>query len=317
MRKRLLVGLAVAGLLGVYFCSCETTQILAVRDPLLAQAENHFAQGQYRAALLKYSAYLYFPQPSKPDKALALYRLGYCQFALQQYRDAEQTLSRFVTEFPSDQRRPEAEQWLTESRAHLEQEVRRSHDRIDLAVSEIAALEEAKEQEPGNADLHFRLGEVYWRMSRFTDALQAYQRAAQLDPRYLQHPSIQNRLIVGDDASLALKDSLITPKPAGAIQVRNVQTKHVERSDFWGVHPDENAYVVSGEAVNVGNKTCVNVQVEVTIYDFYEKVMDTRTVDIGAMKPGERRHFVAELNRFAGDPLDIRRHETQVFYKEQ
>jgi tetratricopeptide (TPR) repeat protein len=188
---------------------------------------------------------------------------------------------------------------------------------MDLAVNEIAALEEAKEQEPGNADLHFRLGEVYWRMSRFSDALQAYQRAVQLDPRYLQHPSIQNRLIVGDDASLALKDSLITPKPTGAIQVRNVQTKHVERSDFWGVHPDENVYVVSGEAVNVGNKTCVNVQVEVTIYDFYEKVMDTRTVDIGAMKPGERRHFVAELNRFAGDPLDIRRHETQVFYKEQ
>lgn len=317
MRRRLLVGPVTAGLAVLCLCSCETTRFLAVRDTLIEEAESHFARGQYQPALLKYSAYLFSPEPSRPHKALALYRLGYCQFALRDYRDAENTLGRFIDEFPADRRRPEAEEWLAKSRSYREQEVRRSRERVEMAVSEIAALQEGAEQEPQNAELHFRLGEVYWRMGQFAEALEAYRKAIEFNPEYLQHPSIRKRVIVRDDASLALRESLIIPEPTGPIRVRNIGTKRVERSDFWGVHPTEYAYVVSGEVINVGDRTCVNVQVEVTIYDFYGRVMDARIANIGTMRAGQRRHFVAELNRFAGDPLDIRRYETQVFYEER
>lgn len=318
MRKRLLPGSASAGLLAVSLClACETPPVLTVRQPLLKEADSHFSRGEYQPALLKYSAYLYLPEATKVSEASALYRMGICQFMLGQYSDARSTFTRFIRHFPDDKRLPQAREWLAKAQDHLRQEERLSQERVEMAAAEIAALREWVEQDPRDADLHFRLGEIYWRMGQYNDALDAYESAVRLDPRYLQHPSIRKRVVVRNDNSLDLRDSPVLPKPAGPIRVRDVETKYIKRSDFWGVEPTEHIYIVTGEVVNEGNRTCVGVQVEVTIYDFYESVMDSRTVQVGTMKPGQRRHFVAELNRFAVDPLDIRRCETQVFYEER
>ena len=218
--------------------------------------------------------------------------------------------------FPDDKRRPEAEDWLTEIHTYLQKEEYRRRERLHAAADKIATLKEETKLNSEDAEKYFELAEVYWKMGQFPEALDAYSQAIRLDPRYRGHPSIQKRLIVRENGSVELRDSLITPKAAGPIRVRNIQTKRVERSDFWGIHATEYAYVVSGEVIHIGNRTCTNVQVEVTIYDFYEKVMDAKIVNIGTMKPGQRRHFVTRLNRFAGDPLNIRRYETQVFYEE-
>ncbi|MFH1743048.1 MAG: tetratricopeptide repeat protein [bacterium] len=318
MRKRSQIGPVAIGLVGLCLCACATGQrFLMTRDPLISEAESHFSRGEYRLAQLKYSAYLYSPEPSKPDEALALFRLGHCQYILGHHRDAEQTLSRYVRTFPDDKHRPEAEEWLVEIRTYIQKEERLREQRIHATADEIATLKETTRLDPRNAEKHFELGEAFWKMGQIPEALEAYNKAVRLDPRYRQHPTIQKRAIVHEDGSLELRESLITPKTAGPIRIRNIQTKRVERSDFWGIHPTEYGYVVSGEAVHVGDKTCTNVQIEVTIYDFYEKVMDAKIVNIGTMKPGQRRHFVTNLNRFAGDPLDIRRYETQVFYEEQ
>jgi len=307
-----------AGLFAAFFCSCGTGRLLAVRqEPLIQEAEEQFERGAYQQALLKYTAYLYSPHVSKPNEALALYKMGYCQFFLKNYRDASQTFQRFLADFPNDPRAAEVEELLGKTKEYQRQERQRSRERVEAAVREIVNLKQATEADPQDAEKQFQLGESYWKMGQFDDALKAYEKAIELNPRYLEHPSIRKRLIVSDDASLALRPSPVTPKKDGPIRVRNVETKHVKRADFWGVHPTENVYVVSGEVINVGDRTCTNVQVEVTIFDFYENVMDTRMVRIGTMRPGQRRHFVAELNRFAGDPLDIRRYETQVFYEEQ
>ncbi len=318
MRKCLPAGFLTASLFVTFFCSCQTGRLFSDRqEPLIREAEQHFARGAYQQALLKYSAYLYSPHVSKPNEALALYKMGYCQFLLKNYKDASQTFQRFLADFPQDPRSDEVAELLGRTKEYQRQERERSRERVEAAVKEIVDLKQATEADPQDAEKQFQLGESYWKMGQYEEALKAYEQAIELNPRYLDHPSIRKRLIVNDDATLALRPSPVRPKESGPIRVRNVDTKHVKRADFWGVHPTENVYVVSGEVINVGDRACTNVRVEVTIFDFYENVMDTRMVHIGTMRPGQRRHFVAELNRFAGDPLDIRRYETQAFYEEQ
>ncbi|HQP98724.1 MAG TPA: tetratricopeptide repeat protein [bacterium] len=317
MRKGWSLKLIAVGLMGVLLSGCATSNSLMVRDSLLREAESHFSRGEYRLAQLKYSAYLYSPEEPKPQKALALYRLGYCQYIAGHHRDAEKTLSQFVTEFPNDKRRPEAEEWLNSIRGFLEKQAKRSQQQVEKTAQQITSLREQTQQSPNDAEKHFQLGESYWKMGQFDEALKEYDLAVRLNPQYRQNPSVQKRTYIGDDGALKLRESLLTPKTTGPIDIRKVRTRRVETSDFWGTHPTKYSYVVSGEAFHVGDRVCANIQIEVTIYDFFEKVMDSRIVNIGTMQPGQSRHFVAELNRFAGDPLEINRYETQVFYEER
>jgi tetratricopeptide (TPR) repeat protein len=317
MRKGWRVKFIAVALMGVLLTGCATSKSLVIRDPTLREAESYFNRGEYRLAQLKYSAYLYSPEEPKSQKALALYRLGYCQYITGCHRDAERTLSQFVTEFPNDKRRPEAEEWLNNIRGFLQKQAERSRQQVEKTTQQISSLREQTQQSPNDAEKHFQLGESYWKMGLFEDALKEYNVAVQLNPQYRQNSSVQKRTYIGDDGTLKLRESLLTPKAVGPIDIRRIRTRRVETSDFWGTTPTKYSYVVSGEAVHVGDRVCANVQIEVTIYDFFEKVMDSRIVNIGTMQPGQTRHFVAELNRFAGDPLEINRYETQVFYEEQ
>ena len=55
----------------------------------------------------------------------------------------------------------------------------------ETLVAEIARLKEMLKDNPDNADLHFLLGNVYFRAEQQQQAIEAYKRSIQIDPTFV------------------------------------------------------------------------------------------------------------------------------------
>ncbi len=281
---------------------------------LVEEADRLFEKGQYQTALLKYSGYVLSPYPNKDKRDLpyARYQMALCQFLLGQYTDARMTLSTLMKENPG-QYRQEADALMAKINEKIQARDQILAQKQDELQQEIQKVEQFAAQNPNSAEYHFQLGDLYWKAGRTTDAVKEYEKAAKLDPSYLEKSTLRQRVRVTSAGDFTVRDSIPLAAPQGPVRVTGARMQIVQRENWLG---KKETIRLSGQVENVGLYDVTNVQVEVTIYDFHDTVQGVQLAKIGTLRAGQKRPFSVLFDDYSELAIDINKYTTQVFYDE-
>ncbi len=277
-------------------------------------ADRYFQQGQFKTAKLKYAGIVYAKDTDQQEVPHARYQLGLCHYMLGEYSQALKTLTVFIEQYPDASAVNKAKEIIDLCKSRVDQKNQELADRRNELLKQIQHVEELAAREPDNADHHFKLADLYWASGRFRKSVAQYERAVSLNPEYLQADTLRNRVRIDPSGDFTLREPLLDMiEGEGPVRVVNTKLDRVQRSDWLGEYE---ILRVSGAVENRGLWDVRNVQVEVSIYDFFDTIQDTRTVSIGTVRAGGKRNFSVLLDQFSGLAVDIRKFTTQVFYEE-
>ncbi len=281
-------------------------------NSVVKDADRYFEQGQYKTALLKYAGIVYAKDSDKEEVPHSRYMLGLCHYFLEQYSEAYKTLDVLVKMHPDFSYIDKAKEIMEKSKAQIDQRNQLlAQKRMELK-SDIQHLEKRVSENPKNGDLYYNLGNLYWSAGRFRESVAMYEKAARINPRYLENSHIQNRVRITPDGNFAVRDPLLALKEEDPVRV-NADMERVQKANWLG---EEEKLRVSGTVENRGLWDVQNVRIEVTIYDFHDVVQGTKLVPVGNLKAGKERNFSVLFDEYSGMAIDIRKFTTQVFYEE-
>jgi tetratricopeptide (TPR) repeat protein len=312
MRLALIVSAAL------FLAACTTTghspksiRIDRHMERSVSDADRYFEQGQYRTAMLKYSGIVYAKDSDQGDVPYSRYKLGLCHYFLGQYSEALKTLTTFTDQYPDHPRTNEAKEIIEICEKKLDEKNLQIAERRSDLLKEIQRYEEWIVREPTRAEFHYHLADLYWAAGRFRESVSYYEQAAVLQPEYLQQSTLRNRVRIDPSGHFTLREPLLDLLEGdGPVRVKNAKLDRVKRSDWLGEYE---LLRVSGMVENRGMQDVRNVQIEVTIYDFFDAIQDTRMVNVGALRAGGTRNFSVLMDQFSGAAVDIRKFTTKVF----
>lgn len=181
---------------------------------------------------------------------------------------------------------------------------------------EIKKLKAQLEKEPGTLAYQWELADLLWKRGDFEEAAELYLAIVAAHPEYAEDATFMSRIEMQPDG----RHVLLTPaevvrrqaeaQPIVIINVSTFRTGQRE-SDFYGmniarlqgvagyrIRGQERQFAVTGQALNRSKKTLYGVQVYVTVYGIGSLVLDTTTVNIGRLGPGEIRAFSVKFDTF-------------------
>ncbi|MGC9326965.1 MAG: FxLYD domain-containing protein [Candidatus Hinthialibacter sp.] len=280
----------------------------------IKEADQFFDKGQYQTALLKYSSYVYAPFSNKKYEEYAIYKMGLCQFLLEQYDDAHKTVAMLQNKYPDF----EYKQQVNDLKMRIDDKINLNHQILAQKWSdlqkEITKTEQLLAQNPQNPEYVFHLGDLYWDAGRFDDAIKQYETAAHLDKSFLEKKTLRSRVRITTDGQFRVRDPIYEniQKPA-PVKVVDVRRERVEREDWLSTYE---SLRLSGYVKNDGLYDVTNVKVEVAIYDFFDTIQETKIVPVGDLRAGGQRPFSVLFNQYRGLGIDITKYTTEVFYDE-
>lgn len=301
----------------VLMISCQsaqrTTKLADSKASVLDEANRLFAQQDYEPALMKYSTYVYSPFPKKNSLADARYHMGLCQYFLGRYHESADTMTILLQDYPQFSMSNEAVEILKQSRLRVEENLTASTEQELKHQETITNLQDQIGQYPKNAQLHYQLANQYWNAGQYQTAALHYEQAILLNPDYEKDSLVRNRVYYTDDNVLVPRDPLVElQQQDDVIRLSNVQHDVRTRENWLG---RRESIRVSGEAENVTLRTVRGVRIEITLVDFFEKIQDSQTVNLGSIRPGETRTFSTLMTQFSGSAYDNLRVRTKVFYQ--
>ncbi|MDP8245719.1 MAG: tetratricopeptide repeat protein [Candidatus Hinthialibacter antarcticus] len=278
----------------------------------LDQADKYYERGNYQRAQLLYSGYVYSSFSNQERIDYALYQLGLCHYLMGEYRDAFLTLNEVVTKYPNFDNAPQAKLVIAKCQVRLQSEKETITERAETIHQKMAQYQKFIEESPTNAEYQFKLGDLYWQSGQFSEAVSAYQRAAELDPDYLRSNEIRQRVRITQDGRYVLRDPMLDIQQDQVMRV-DARLDRIYRDNWLGEYQ---AVRISGFVQNEGLRDVSDAQVEVSVYDFYDTVQGTKVVHLGFVPAGGKRAFTALFDEFSGESIDIKKYTTQVFYSE-
>lgn len=281
-------------------------------DLQLDQADRYFERGNYQRAQLLYSGYVYSSFSNQKRNDYALYQLGLCHYLMGEYRDSFLTLNEVVTKYPNFVDVSKAKQVIAKCQERLQDEKEAITERAQNVQQDLAKYQKFAEENPTNAEYQFKLGDLYWQSGQLQKAVNAYQKAAELDPDYLRSNEIRQRVRITQDGKYVLRNPILDLQQDQVMRV-DARLDRVYKDNWLGEYQ---AVRVSGFVNNEGLRDAANVQVEVSIFDFYDTIQGTKTIHLGLVPAGGRRAFSAMFDEFSGESIDIKKYTTQVFYNE-
>ncbi len=301
----------------LFLCfSCVTSQTTTddyANNRLLREADEYFENGDYHAALAKYSAYLYSPFDNKNALPYARYKVGVCHYLVGHYGDAIVALKKLVNENPDVAYASEAQEIIHQSQDQLQSQNEHIEKEMERLEEEIASLNEKIEEEPDNGLYHFQLANALWNSGQYHKSVNEYEKAVELDPTLIEEGVLRKRIRIKDDGEFVLRDPIFEFNKVDPVRVKHVRKERYERETWL---EEYEALRVSGVVVNEGLHDVKNVSVEITIYDFYDTAQDSRVKHIGRLNAGDERSFSVLMDRYTGLWVDIRKIETKVMYDE-
>ncbi len=311
----ILIFLFLAGMLS----ACQTQQrkagLTQANQKPLEEAYLLFQQEKYKAALAKFSSYVYAPFPQKDQLASARYHMGLCHYFLHQFPEAAESMNILLQKHPQFDMAEEANEILTISRSKVQSAKQKQQtEALDLN-HKIASLEDQIEQSPRSAQLHFQLGNHYWEAGEYQTAALHYEHAIQLNPEYEQNETVRGRVFYNNQNLLTPHDPVKKYQDADqVIRITNINHSVRTREDWLG---RRESIRVSGAAENRSLRTVHNVAVEITLVDFFGEIQDSQLVRLGSIRPNETRSFSTLMNQFSGSANSNFRVKTQAIFDEQ
>ncbi len=271
----------------------------------IQQARQMLREGDYGAAIprLQHTMEKYQRNAAAAE---ARYLLGHAYYGTSNYRDAAENFHKYLEVAPAGEHAEEAQRLITQIQEEYEA-VFPSPQQFEERLREARA---AVEQNPGDLEKKLELADVLWRKGDYEQAGEVYEEVLDQDPGYAEDSTVSRRVEIGPGGRL----TLLTP---AEVQRREIEERPLVITNLESFRPSSSRdlftrqhrhYVVSGQAVNRGETTLNGVRVQVTIYGFGDVVYDTDTVNIGRLRPGERRPFSVRFSNF--DTIEnIHRHE--------
>ena len=264
----------------------------------LTEADTYFQQGQYKRAMMKYTSYVYSPFPNKTNLAYARYKLGLSHFMLEQYPEAFSTLENLLEETPDFPQAKQAQELMQKAQAKMSVRKQELEQKQQELMQKIVQMEQFVQQDPNNAEYHFQLGNYYWDVGLYTKSLEQYQLAANLNPAYLDQTSIRNRVRITSEGHYTFRDPIYEIDQPKEIRIIKGRMQRIERDNWLG---EQDFIRYSGEVENQGLRDVRNVRIQVTLYDFFERIQGTQVIKIGLL-PAEDDDLRGNLPPFSRQP---------------
>ena len=248
--------------------------------------------GQY-AQVIPRLAHLVSDCAHTPAGQEAHFFLGVAYHEIGGLKQAREHLRAYLKSAPAGAHAELGQRYL----AKLDSEIDLATQTQREAEERIAELEEEAEQASDELAHKLELADLYWREGRFDEAGTVYAQVLRKWPQLETDPTIRQRIERQDDGDLVI----LTPQEVERrIAERDplviINTSAFKSGRLWGqaAVAMPRYYNVTGEVVNRSESSLRNVRVIVTLYEF-STVIDTKTVAIGAMRPGETRAFSAKF----------------------
>ena len=309
MRSRVRLRSPFLGLLVVVLVACaHLTNPTLQRD--LRSADKSFHNKQYGIAVTKYLSLLEGLDPGTTH-ASVLFRLAECYYNLNSYYDARQSFESYLKLYPDREDADRSRRYLEKIRREYDKREAQYQAGIQKEMERISELKALVEKNFQNARYHFELGNAYWNLAQYQEAVKEYFQAIELDRSYKQNALIKSRLIFD------LEGNVIPFTPRERIELEREKEPIVIYNTFGARARDwyrsqQNKYIVTGQAKNQSTRPVLNLRIEVTLVNTYGNVLDVKTTYLGNVFPQEVRSFradfanisdVANIDRFECKPL--------------
>lgn len=263
------------------------------RSDLSLDGWDSFEAGRYEEAAADFIVFL-AEHPNHPRAEDAMFLIGESYMRVDADSLAKPAFEEYLRRYPQGRyaqlarRRLDA---IEKAQAAREELYAREHKKWAVAI---AGYKKALEAEPDDAELWVGLGNVYWQKGSVEEALDAYERALELNPSLEADRSFAVRL---EEARRSL-----------AARASAAQDPFVIVADSLLYADYFREAVLSGEVLNAGAGVASDVVVEATAYDAQLRPLAVRSAYVGLLRPGQKRAFSVKLGRI---PLD-RVHEVRA-----
>jgi len=302
-------------------CTANTSTPTALgiskhRKDVLQEANEYFASEQYKRAMLKYSAYIYSPNPAeKPHIEEARYRLALTHYLLEQHHEAYSIAEELLNKHPDSQWEEQAKELIEQSKSRVLSSRREQEIREQEIQQQIIQMENKLTSNQTDSDLYMDLADQYWTLGNHQQAVQYYEKAANMNPEHLQDSELKNRVRIAPDGAFTLRGPMMDVYTDDPVKIRQASLDKVFLADNWLGEVEGMRY--SGVVDNTGLYDIANTQIQASIYDSHNTLLDTRTEYLGTIRAGERKPFQITFNLFHELHVNVSKVEAEVQYQTQ
>lgn len=260
----------------------------------LAAAKRMIKAGEYSLVIPRLQQ-MVSKYPGDPAAIESRYYLGEAYYNVGAYTDSLHYLNEYISLAPDGD-------YADNSRALV---ARLTGTAAQAPPSEqeakVSALEAAIAAAPEDIAPRLELAELLWSLGRYDDAGRVYAGLLEKWPRLESDVVVRRRVERDASGNLVVLSPVEAERryrEAEPLKVYNVSSFKSGRFEGWPTTATERYYNVTGQAVNQGETPLNNVQIAITLYGLGQMVYDTKTVSLGAMRPGEVRAFSAQFTGF-------------------
>lgn len=281
-------------------------------------ANRHFRQKDYPFSILRYERFLEKHRSAGRMRQNALIRLAQSYDSMHVAFDADKSYSRYLKEYPDGQFADEARESLgrlQEARAQRKEE--RAQE-LAAARKNIEDLKSQLRASPSDTDILLALGHDYWKTGQYREAGEAYLKAIELRPELRTSPILSERLLFDVQGRLVV----LSPQDRVTLDIEQeplvIEGLHERRSrgiqDFFT--PRRTFYEISGTVRNRSTWPVMGVEVQVTLLDPLEQILEVGTAPIGTLYPQQSRPFLVRSGLDAEAMGNITRYRVQPIFQE-
>lgn len=299
-------------ILAVLFAGCETTRLHPRSD--FETGWLYQSEGRYDQATLYYQSYLQ-DHPSGSRAEEALFRLGESNFLSGEYTLALRQLNAYERRYPQGHYRAQAKAYLTKMKEEIDQQPVPSGMRpLSEREKAITELEQRVMEQPDQALLQVELANAYLDVGELNLAERSLVLAEQKASTYSETQQIRRTRQRLDQMRMRgpvyATDLYGNPGPLRISNARGELRRETQVSD----RRQHNFYVVTGEVINQGEKHFGRAQVQINLYSFNERLLDTQTIQVQSIPPWGRRAFSATFRLAAPADDSVSRLECLLIY---
>ncbi len=232
--------------------------------------------------------------PGTDSSLEARYWLGMAYYKIGGFRDAVGMFSDYARLRPKGEHAAQC----TELIARLTEESNAKYPTLEQLDEQIKKATEEVAAKPDDVQLEMDLAELLWKRGDYPKAGAVYAALVAKHAEYANDGTVKERIEFGANGQYVLltpvemlrrrdaADPLVVINSSGFKSGRDLFTR------------EQRFYSVSGQILNRSDNALNGVQVIVTIYAFGTAVLDTSTVSVGQLRPGEKRPFSVRFNNF-------------------
>ena len=260
--------------------------------------------GDWRKTAALHETYLRRYPGSKHEEE-ARFELGRAYIKMGDYHRALGHFQTYLRKFPDGKYHQPIVAMLLTLRAELARKLTERRAAYDYLSGRLAEVERRVAAGNASPSHYLELGDLCYELQRYTDAREAYRHVLSLDPQYWQSHNPSERIYFDARGQLQVRPPTLTDEELmhGKVRVVNYHSNVV--TDANDIEGDRDSLRVTGLARNVGDMPLTSIELEVTLLDLFGNIMNTTTVRIGNLRPGQERPFAVNFGGFDASNVNV------------